>query len=186
VGVPRRPEQDRRESDDVLEAARVAAVREAEEETGVTISPADLVHFAFWLPPPLAPKRFATWFFAARARDDSVVIDDGEIVHHEWMSPDEALRRCDRGEFELAPPTWVTLHTVARFDGVGEALEGLRTRPARHYVTHVGRGADGPVAMWTGDAGYDSRDPQIDGPRHRLEMTPGGYRFDESGYRDPS
>ena len=29
-----------------------------------------------------------------------------------------------------------------------------------------------------------SADPSVPGPRHRLEITPRGYLFDESGYTD--
>jgi hypothetical protein len=35
--------------------------------------------------------------------------------------------------------------------------------------------------MWEGDAGYDTTDPSLDGPRHRLEMFAEGYRYDDSG-----
>ena len=170
---------------DLISAARNAAAREAQEEAAVVLDPASLVHFSYWIPPPIAPKRFATWFFAAEAPDAEVSIDDGEIVHHEWMTPPDAIRRRDAGEIELIAPTWVTLHTVGGFNTVAEALDGLSRRRPRHYETRLGKGEHGPVSMWHGDAGYPSGDASAPGPRHRLEMTPGGYRFDESGYSDP-
>jgi 8-oxo-dGTP pyrophosphatase MutT (NUDIX family) len=176
---------DRRGRSDAIEVARSAAVREAEEESGLRLSTTDLVHFAFWLPPVIVPRRFATWFFAARAGEERVVIDDGEITSHEWMHPADALRRNLEGEIELATPTWVTLHTVGRYPGVDEALHELSVRVPRRYETHVAKGPHGPVAMWSGDAGYESGDPSRPGPRHRLERTPDGNRFDESGYHDP-
>ncbi len=169
-------------SGDLMRAARNAAAREAAEEAAVVVDPQALVYFSFWLPPPVTPRRYATWFFAVRAPAEEVTIDEAEIVHHEWMTPAEALRR---GEIELAPPTWVTLHTVGRFATVQEALSHLARRRPRRYETRIGPGQDGPVAMWAGDAGYDSRDPAVPGPRHRLAVTTAGYRFDESGYTDP-
>lgn len=178
-------EQDRQGSADLLDVARAAAVREAAEESGLAVAAAELVHFSFWMPPPIAPRRFATWFFAARAGHEQVVIDDGEIIHHEWMRPADALRRNDEGDIELAVPTCVTLHTIDPYSDVEAALEGLRSRTPRRYETHVGRGPYGPVAMWAGDAGYESHNPTVPGPRHRLERTEGGYVFDESGYSDP-
>ena len=178
-------DEDHAHVDDMLGAARAAAVREAGEEAGLVVAATDLIHFAFWIPPPVAPRRFATWFFATRGGEEEVVIDDGEIIHHEWMRPAEAIDRQNAGEIELAVPTWVTLHTIGKFAEVATALEELARRQPRHYETHIGRTDEARVAMWAGDAGYEARDPSVPGARHRLELHPNGYRFDESGHRDP-
>ena len=171
-------------ADDLIAAARNAAAREASEEASIVLDPANLVYFSYWIPPPIAPKRFATWFFAAETPAEEVRIDNGEIVHHEWMTPVDAMRRRDAGEIELIAPTWVTLHTISGFATVAEALEGLARRRPRRYETRIGDGEHGPVSLWHGDAGYETGDPAAPGPRHRLEMTPGGYLFDESGYAE--
>jgi 8-oxo-dGTP pyrophosphatase MutT (NUDIX family) len=168
-----------------LDVARAAAAREAAEESGLTVAPANLVYFAFWVPPPATHRRFATWFFAARAAPGPVVVDGGEITDHEWMRPRDALRRCDAGELRLAAPTWVTLHTAGRYHDVDTALHELGRRPPRRYETRMAENDQGMVAMWAGDAGYETGDPTAPGPRHRLEMTSTGYRFDEAGYRKP-
>ena len=147
---------------DLIAAARNAAAREAREEADIALDAANLVHFSYWIPPAIAPNRFATWFFASRAPDAEVTIDDGEIV----------------------APTWVTLHTLGRFGTVHDALAGLSQRRPRRYEPRIGQGPHGPVSMWHGDAGYETADPAVPGPRHRLEMTPDGYLFDESGYDD--
>lgn len=169
---------------DLIAAARNAAAREAGEEAAIVLDPADLVHFSYWIPPPLAPKRFATWFFVARAPSEEVCIDEGEIVHHEWMTPEGAKRRRDAGEIELIAPTWVTLHAIGRYSTVAGALDGLGGRRPRRYETRIGQGEHGPVSLWHGDAGYETADPLVPGPRHRLEITPDGYLFDESGCAD--
>ena len=170
---------------DLIAAARNAAAREACEEASIVLDPANLVHFSYWMPPPIAPKRFATWFFAAEAPAEEVRIDDGEITHHEWMTPAGAMRRREAGEIELIAPTWVTLHTLSGFHTVADALDRLSRRRPRRYETRLGTGEHGPVSMWHGDAGYAAGDASVPGPRHRLEMTPDGYLFDESGYADP-
>jgi 8-oxo-dGTP pyrophosphatase MutT (NUDIX family) len=172
---------DRETASDALDAARIAAAREAEEEAALVIPAGELVMFAHWIPPPIAPKRYATWFFAARVNDRDHTIDDGEIVESSWMTPDECLGRHHEGEVELAPPTWVTLHTMRGHTDVRTALAWLADRPARHHATRIGRSDDGPVAMWAGDAGYDTTDPSLAGSRHRLEMFAEGYRYDDSG-----
>ena len=169
---------------DLIAAARNAAAREACEEAAIVLDPANLVHFSYWIPPPIAPKRFATWFFAAEAPAEEVRIDNGEIVRHEWMTPDEAMRRRDAGEVELIAPTWVTLYTIRSFSTVADALEGLDRRRPRRYETRIGNGEHGPISLWHGDAGYATGDASAPGPRHRLEMTPAGYLFEESGYTD--
>lgn len=174
-------EADRHEAVDPLDAARIAASREAKEEAALEIPAGELVMFAHWIPPPIAPKRYATWFFAAGVEGRDHTIDDGEIIESDWMTPEECLGRHHHGEIELAPPTWVTLHTMRRHDRVDEALTWLAERPARHHATRIGRSDDGPVALWEGDAGYETADPSVPGPRHRLEMFVEGYRYDDSG-----
>ena len=159
--------------------AAAAAVREAAEEASVSLDPASLVWFAYWVPPPVMPIRFATFFFAARHDEPAseVLIDDGEITEHEWMRPVDAMARRDGGEIELAPPTWMTLYRLSGFTTIAEALVELDAEDPPVYETHMARTDDGPVAMWTGDAGYESSDPSIEGPRHRLTLIEDGYVF---------
>lgn len=166
---------------DDLEAARRAAAREASEEAALQIEADEMVLFAHWIPPPIAPRRYATWFFAAPVADSMHTIDDGEIVDSDWMTPDRCLRRHHHGEIELVPPTWVTLHRLRGLPDVESALRSLADVPARHHATRIARVDDGPVALWEGDAGYDTTDPTVPGPRHRLEMFAAGYRYDDSG-----
>lgn len=162
-------------------AARNAAVRETQEEAGLVLAPEGFVWFAHWTPPPSTPKRFATWFFLARASDDAVTIDGGEIQNHQWLHPRDALARHGKGEIDLAPPTWVTLDSLARFADADDLLAHYRGKPPRYYVTHLGKRADGVrVAMWDGDAGYEAWDANLDGPRHRLVMSTGGFVFENT------
>jgi 8-oxo-dGTP pyrophosphatase MutT (NUDIX family) len=173
--------EDYPQSGDVDLAARNAAVRETAEESGIRASADDFVWFSHWTPPPSTPKRFATWFFAARAGAHDVSIDGGEIQNHEWLTPRAALARHAAGEIDLAPPTWVTLHQLARYPTVEQVLAHLRSAGPRIYQTHLGKRSDGVrVAMWRGDAGYESWDADAEGARHRLVMTPGGFAFENT------
>lgn len=160
-------------------AARNAATREAQEEAGIDVDPLELIWFAHWMPPPSSLVRFATWFFAARASDQAVNIDDGEIKAHQWIRPTDALAKHARGEIDLAPPTWVTLHHFARYESVAAALRHCADRKARFYETRLAKREDGVrVALWQGDAGYDSCDANRAGPRHRLVMAKDGFAFE--------
>ena len=160
-----------------FDAARRAAVREAEEESGLIVALDELVALSHWTPPPQTPKRFATWFFVATAPAGAVTIDDGEIHDHQWVSPTEALAQRDRREIELAPPTWVTLHTLARSASVAQALAEAAANDPLRFVTKIAFLDDRMMAMWQGDAGYESGDPDAPGPRHRLVMTDAEWQY---------
>jgi 8-oxo-dGTP pyrophosphatase MutT (NUDIX family) len=165
---------------DELGAARRAAVREAQEEAGLRMDPASLRPFAHWTPPAVTPARFATWFFIAPAPEGSVEIDGAEIHDHAWMQPNDALARRDRGEIELAPPTWVSLHRLAAFANPLAAVAGLASGEPRVYVTRIAKLEVGMASLWAGDAGYADTDAGKPGPRHRLSMVPGRWIYEDT------
>jgi 8-oxo-dGTP pyrophosphatase MutT (NUDIX family) len=173
--------EDYPEDGDIDAAARNAAARETQEEAGIVAEPGDFLWFAHWTPPPSTPKRFATWFFAANARDHAVSIDGGEIQNHAWLSPSAALARHAAGEIDLAPPTWVTLYQLSLYPSVSRLFARFGESGPRFYETRLAKRGDGVrVAMWAGDAGYDAWDAEAAGPRHRLVMTPGGFVFENT------
>jgi 8-oxo-dGTP pyrophosphatase MutT (NUDIX family) len=169
---------DRVGAPDIETAAKRAAVREAAEEAALVVDESSLAWIAHWLPPGLAPKRFATWFFVAPAPEGAVTIDGGEIHEDAWMRPADALTRRDALEIELAPPTWMTLHYLSEFDSVDALMADARERVPVFYETHIGRIGDGMVALWTGDSGYESDDVNAPGQRHRLLMLQDGWRLE--------
>jgi 8-oxo-dGTP pyrophosphatase MutT (NUDIX family) len=177
-----RVDDEDREADDEdeLVVARRAAAREAHEESGLVVAPGELVVLSHWMPPPQTPKRFSTWFFVASAPQGEVVIDDGEIRDHRWVQPQHALDARDAGEVELAPPTWVTLHRLAQHAVVADALADAARSEPEHFTTRAALTEEGVVTMWHGDAGYESGDPDAQGPRHRLWMVEGGWRYERT------
>jgi 8-oxo-dGTP pyrophosphatase MutT (NUDIX family) len=164
--------------EDVDAAVRVAAVREAQEESGLSVELDLLVPFSHWTPPPVAIKRYATWFFVAPAPDGAVTIDDGEIRDHFWARPADVLRRQGEGELELAPPTWISLDVLRRSDDVAGALGTADAADTEYFETVIARADGGGVALWHGDAGYDNGDPDTPGPRHRLWMLKDGWTYE--------
>jgi 8-oxo-dGTP pyrophosphatase MutT (NUDIX family) len=173
-------EADRRADDPGDEAAaRRAAVRECVEECALLLEPDELVPFSHWTPPAEAPRRYATWFFIARAADGDVLVDGGEIRDHAWLTPREVLARRDRGEVDLAPPTYITLSDLVTPPNVEVALaEAAARRPIPRYETRWSDVEGGAVALWFGDAGFDTGDLEAAGRRHRLWMTPEGWRLE--------
>jgi hypothetical protein len=145
-----------------------AAIREAHEEVSARVDRAALAPWSHWTPPLSAPARFKTWFFVAAHDDGDIAIDNHEIVDYRWMAPDRALAAA----LPMAPPTIVTLHELHEAGDHQTIRRGRVDPPA--YVTRPGRTADGQdVMMWNGDAGYESGDADLDGPRNRLVMLNG-------------
>jgi 8-oxo-dGTP pyrophosphatase MutT (NUDIX family) len=164
---------------DELATARRAAVREAAEEAGLSLDVDDLVTFSHWVPPPQAPKRFSTWFFLAPAPAATEVAVDGREIHdHDWLRPADAMAARDRGEIELAPPTWVTLWRLANADSVQGAIDAARGRRPQRFETHMAFADGVPVAVWHDDVAYDDGDLTKHGPRHRLSMLPDGWKYE--------
>jgi 8-oxo-dGTP pyrophosphatase MutT (NUDIX family) len=174
--------EDHPEDGDMDQAARNAAARETMEEAGVTVQPDEFAWFAHWTPPASTPRRYATWFFATAAENHEAINVDGyEIQDHEWIQPAAALARHAKGEIDLVPPTWITLHQLSLYDSTKEILARFNAAPPRVYETRIGKRDDGlRVAMWAGDAGYESANANVEGDKHRLIMLEDGFVFENT------
>ena len=165
---------------DVMAAARNAAVREALEEAGVTIIRDGLIALSRWVTPVGLPKRFDTWFFAARALDERVQVDGGEIHEHRWMRPEVALAAQRRGEIELPPPTFVTLTGLAGHRTVSAALQSITGQPFETFEPRLHMMPGGACTLYAGDVGYEDGDIDRPGRRHRLVMLESGWRYERT------
>lgn len=168
---------------DVVAAARNAAVREALEEAGVTIARDGLIALSRWVTPVGLPKRFDTWFFAARALDEHVQVDGGEIHEHRWMLPEGALAARRSGEIELPPPTFVTLTGLAGHRNVSAALESIAGQPFETFEPRLHMMPGGACTLYADDAGYEDGDVDRVGPRHRLVMLDSGWRYERTAVK---
>jgi 8-oxo-dGTP pyrophosphatase MutT (NUDIX family) len=165
-------------SEDVLAAARRAAVREAHEEAGLVVRADALVHFAHWTTSLGAPKRFSTWFFVGRAGDDAVRVDGGEISDARWLRPEEALAQQRAREMELPAPTFVTSLGLATFSDAKSVLAAWSSRGPEQFLPRIRPHAEGRVSLYQHDAAYDEGDLDRPGPRHRLWMLKSGWRYE--------
>jgi 8-oxo-dGTP pyrophosphatase MutT (NUDIX family) len=163
---------DHADGDDEFAPFRRAAAREATEECDIAIDPNDVVTLSYWEPPPRAGVRFGTWFFVAPHPGGDVTIDGSEIVAYDWVRPRDAQARRDGGDFDLAPPTWVTLETLASFAMAANAIVALANPAfdAPIYHTRIVKADGHMLGLWHGDAGYDTHDAAVPGARHRLIM----------------
>jgi len=165
---------------DVVTAARRAAVREAREEAGVLISPDHLVLFSRWVTPELVPKRFDTWFFAAACEAADVSVDGGEIHAFRWLCPANALAAQRSGDIDLPPPTFVTLTRLAELGSAATTLAALRRNPVEIFLPRLNTTEGAPCTLYRGDAAYEDGDTEKPGPRHRLVMSPSGWRYERT------
>jgi glyoxylase-like metal-dependent hydrolase (beta-lactamase superfamily II)/8-oxo-dGTP pyrophosphatase MutT (NUDIX family) len=104
---------------------------------GLMLDMAQFVAGGRWVTPPFAPRRFDTWFFIGwLPAGQEPTVTPGELVAGEWIRPQAALARWQRGEIMLAPPTLHIIRTLAagtidlalRLTSIPEANRGLVRR----------------------------------------------------------
>ena len=116
-----------------------------------------LQHFAHWITPEGAPRRFDTHFFVAPmperqdARHDTVESTDGM-----WISPGAALASYAKKEIELVPPTIVTLDRLSLHSDTGEVLEAAANLDVIPVWPKISVDDDDVTILYPGDGDYDS------------------------------
>lgn len=163
---------------EIEQVARLAAVRETEEECSLQIDPDSLVFFSHWTTPETEPKRFATWFFCTQLKNTQAVeIDGGEIHGHQWTSPQQALAEHSAGQIALLMPTFLTLKLLCGFDSAETAISALRSIEPTPImpVTYSEQGQ--VLLLLPGDA-ERSGNLEDSNARHRLSMTDSGWRYE--------
>jgi 8-oxo-dGTP pyrophosphatase MutT (NUDIX family) len=161
-------------------AALNAAIRETREEAGLDIDAGQLAWLSHWTTPEGAKRRFSTWFFLAVLEDgQEVKVDGGEIAHHRWVRPAVALAElADREHpFRLMPPTFISLVDIGDCCNCREALDRISSRNAFHYAPRMVFVEDGICFLYEGDAGYEQRALEAQGPRHRTYMIDGQLEY---------
>jgi 8-oxo-dGTP pyrophosphatase MutT (NUDIX family) len=160
------------------ETARVAAVRETQEEAGIELPLESLVALDRWEPEVRGgpQRRFSAWVFLAPANEGTVTIDGREIHEHDWVRPGEAIARHAAGEMGIVPPTWVTLTKLAQLDSVTGALSWATSRDREDYRSRFVTIDEEQVLVWHGDELHDG----VAGDLHRLWMTPGAWRYERT------
>ncbi len=157
---------------DVVAASRIAAAREAHEESGLLPHLEDMVLLSHWTTPEVEPKRFSTWIYAAPLlADEEVVIDGGEIHDSRWIGVRAALAEHEAGKLGILPPTYITLRCLALYDNVAQMVAVERDSPAPEVKPVLGEDTGRMIVMFDGDAGYDKADGAVEGARHRAVLS---------------
>lgn len=139
----------------LLDAMRIAAIRETFEETGVWLGgPLEdaeakrrdllagnlsfrelftgvdldrLVWTSRWITPLGIPKRFDTWFFLAKVpRDVTASAEENEAAEVAWISPEDALARHAAGTMQMVLPTVKNLEALTGFANADALIDSRR------------------------------------------------------------
>ena len=164
--APGRPRQER---------SRVAAAREVFEEVGLRLDADALVPLSRWMPPARIPRRFDTDFFIAAAAEGEVAASADEVAAWRWISPGDAIAAHAGDDFELHPPTFVTLARLTEFTSFGAALDHARDAGSTEFLTQ-GIPADG-LLVWEGDELAEGDTETEGGPRNRLITDAMPWRY---------
>ena len=163
---------------DEREASRIAAAREAQEESGLQPRMTDMLQLSHWTTPVIEPKRFSTWIYAAPvASNEDVRIDGSEIHDSRWISIEEAIEGHKQGVLGMMPPTYLTLCDLARYSNVEQMLAGERAREPDEVFPVFGKADGDEIVMFRGDAGYESGDGSLPGSRHRAVLRDQFWRY---------
>jgi 8-oxo-dGTP pyrophosphatase MutT (NUDIX family) len=138
-------------------AHRIAAVRELQEEAGVTLDDPDaLVKFSRWITPAEVVVRFDTHFFLATLPDGQEARVDGEeIVDQRWFTPQSALRAHEREEILLVFPTIKHLEQLSAFSSAAALLDHARGRDVVPVQPKVIMSGEVARVVLPGEPGYD-------------------------------
>lgn len=167
---------------DMVAVTRNAAVRETAEECGLILQPDRLEPYSHWTTPIGPPKRYATWFYfyLVQRGMDTVEVDNQEIVDHQWLTPEQALVKHSAGKLSLLPPTLITLKALSEFSNAQSAIDQLKTTEFVTLLPKATRHDKTTVMLYPGDAGYESCDASVEGPRHRSVLSAGIWFYDKS------
>ncbi len=157
---------------DSLPAARVAAVRESEEEAGLILDSANFLEYSHWTTPVAEKKRFSTWFLLGDIEEDcSITVDDGEIVEYQWLTAQQAIEKHHSKELKILPPTYLTLLELAEHQSIADVRQAVEQRQAPRFFPNMVFHDKTVSVLYQDDVGYDSGDATLSGRHHRMTMA---------------
>lgn len=136
------------------------------EAAGLNLDIEALAPFAHWVTPKGMPKRFDTFFYAARAPEGQQAACDGaEAADAVWVRPAEALAQARAGARTIIFPTRLNLEWVAQHRDVDALLAAARARRIVRVEPEVVQEAEGLFLHIPAEAGYSVTREPLEGNR---------------------
>ncbi len=102
-----------------------------------------------WITPEFEPRRYDTHFFVALAPTGQHARDvGGESDDAEWVAPQTALAKAERGEWFLMPPTETTLRELLPYPRAEELFASAQNRTPYVIQASVDLDASPPVFVF--------------------------------------
>jgi 8-oxo-dGTP pyrophosphatase MutT (NUDIX family) len=138
------------------QALRAAAVRELEEEAGISLGdPGELIAFSRWITPAEVKTRYDTWFYLAPLPAGAEAKADGaEVVDARWYSPAAALEARTRGELFMVFPTIKHLEQLSGFASADALLAHARGQEVHPVQPRVVMEGETARIVLPGEPGY--------------------------------
>lgn len=104
-------------------------------DSGVRLAGDSLVLISRWVTPEMAPRRFDTRFYLLVAGDTPPIrIDEDELVDHDWVTPLDALRHHEEGDWPMFLPTLAHLRWLHRRTSAADAVLSARGADGRTLI----------------------------------------------------
>jgi len=162
-----------------LQAEKQAAIRECQEECGISLCEASVQPYSRWITPDIMPKRFNTAFFISSVDQNAMVsIDQSEIVDYRWDTPKNFLAQMTSNQLKVRAPALISMLELLSFSNQASLLQAISEREVEVYNPRsVKNSAEELVFIYGSDAGYQHSDSQNTDHLHRLVFSETGLQY---------
>ena len=139
------------------------------EQAGLQVDLGALQPLSRWITPASERQRFDTMFYVARAPDgQDAEHDRSESIAGAWFAPEQAAAAAREGRIRLAPPTALTLESLAAVASVDAALALAASRPPPTILPILRTVESDVVILYPGDPEHPVAEPAFAGPTRRI------------------
>jgi 8-oxo-dGTP pyrophosphatase MutT (NUDIX family) len=129
------------------------------EEENLILDAGAMHYIARWVTPKGPPRRYDTRFFISRMPENQIPLhDDNELVHSEWISPQEILAKVESEDMILMSPTLRMIQSLAKFSSADDVIAAA----SANLPDERARVNKNKELVLPGDPFYDDADENIE------------------------